>query len=336
MSSRLLRRMTFGAAAERNTSGPPFEVIDIPDKGRGLVANRDIAVGSLILCEHPLVTLFEQSIDHAELERRITEQLVSLSTQSRNHYMTLCNIVSSVSSVIGIFLTNALPCGPTAEDTGCVCPTASFINHSCLANSFPHWDHELKLMSIYTIRPIMRGEEITLCYADGTSEERQAYLMANFRFDCRCTLYESDTLRASNNRRRRIQELDIDRRDYYGDYHQLLCDARSILNLLSIEYNGFTSVQEYIQYSQTFQLAVAYGDQARASVFARRAFTARSVYGGPNSVEAQELLSFANMPARHGTFQHLGSSWKSEVDEIPQGLNNEQFEDWLFGECPRE
>jgi hypothetical protein len=86
-------------------------------------------------------------------------------------------------------LTNSLTLiTPTLDPLGIVLdPTLGSINHSCDPNAFIMMDGAE--ISIRTLRPIQRDEEIYISYIDTTNpyHRRQSELKARWFFDCRCT-----------------------------------------------------------------------------------------------------------------------------------------------------
>ncbi|PTB34877.1 hypothetical protein M441DRAFT_74731 [Trichoderma asperellum CBS 433.97] len=112
-----------------------------------------------------------------------------------------------------------------------------------------------KHKTIYAIRSIERGAEITISYDHGgASRERQVFLKDPFGF--RCVFLE--------------QELDG-------------CASAMIARL----------------YYDAFHIIIAHGDQARASMFAERAYKARVICEGEDSPETLRVKSLAVKPADH-------------------------------------
>jgi hypothetical protein len=56
-------------------------------------------------------------------------------------------------------------------------------------------------------------------------------------------------------------------------------------------------------YFDAFQIAIASGDEARAKVFAERAYAARTVIGGKDSPEAMRLKRLAEHPTEHSLYR---------------------------------
>ena len=314
---------------------PPFETRDIPGKGKGLVARFDISEGTRILCEKPLFTLGSVSPDKLELV--LAAKLKALSKAEQRQFLSLHNNHPGKKPFGGIFKTNALPCG-SGSPVGGVYPVICLINHSCLPNSHNNWNSNAEHETIHAIRPIRAGEEITISYdRGGPSAVRRAFLAGAFGFDCNCSgcSLPSSELQASDARRILIQSLD----DAIGDPFRMahspkesLVDCHTLLQVLMEEYNGYARGHSARPYYDAFQVSVAHGDQARASLFAERAYEARVICEGEDSPVTQKAKSLALKPADHASFGSCSMKWRTARNMVPKGLSTEQFEKWLWRE----
>ena len=70
---------------------------------------------------------------------------------------------------------------------------------------------------------------------------------------------------------------------------------------------------------------IANGDQARAKVFAERAYAVRVILEGEDS---PETIRFKERPADHRLY---GTSmrWKQALKKVLRGLSEKEFDDWL-------
>jgi hypothetical protein len=157
---------------------PIFEVKEIPGKGRGLVARLDIAMGTRILCEKPLLTA--PSMPPNQVETYLAAKLKALPKASQRQILSLHNKSPGKFPFTNTFKTNALPCGLDSL-TGALYPTICLINHSCIPNVQHTWNSEAEHETIHAIRPIKLQEEITISYdRGGTSNVRRAFLKESF------------------------------------------------------------------------------------------------------------------------------------------------------------
>jgi hypothetical protein len=310
-----------------------FEVKNIPGKGRGLIARSAISQGTRILCEKPLI--IAQPMPLHKLEENLAARLRALPKDSQRQFLSLQNNSPGKFPFSKTFKTNALPCGP-GSSIGAVYSTVCFINHSCIPNSHHSWDEKAGHETIYAIRPIETGEEITISYdRGGTSDKRRVFLKEAFGFDCDCRgcNRSSSDLKESDARRLKIEALD----DAIGNPFRMqimpeesLKDCQLLLGILEHEYDGYPGVLNARLYYDAFQVSIAHGDQARASVFADRAYTARVSCEGEDSPETQRVKSFVLKPATHLSFGMCSTKWKTSRKMIPKGQDPTQFQEWLF------
>lgn len=272
-----------------------------------------------------------------ELEQVLARKLKALSKVEQRQFLSLHNNFPGKYPFSGIVKTNALPCG-SGSHVGGVYPTACFINHSCLPNSHNNWNGDAEHETIHAIRPIKIGEEITISYdRGGRHTVRQAFLKETFGFHCNCrgcSLPPYD-LQASDGRRLLIQNLD----DSIGDPARMannpkdsLGDCHALLQLLMLEFDGYAGALICRLYYDAFQVSIVHGDQARASVFAERAYTARVICEGEDSPETKRVKSLASKPSGHSSFGLCSTKWKTSKKMVPKGLTVAQFEKWLFRE----
>ncbi|KUI59135.1 SET domain-containing protein 5 [Cytospora mali] len=313
---------------------PLFEVKDVPGKGKGLVARLNISKGTQVLCEKPLLTVASGPPPN-QLEPMLAAKLKALPRTKQREFLSLHNNFPGKFTFTGIVRTNALPCGP-GSIVGGVYPTICLINHNCLPNAHNSWDSNREHETIYAIRPIKAGEEITIAYDHGgPAAARRAFLKKAFGFDCECSIctLPPAELQASDARRLLIQRLD----DEVGDPFRMaarpgesLRNCHSLLKALEEEFDGHTEEHSARLYYDAFQICIAHVDEARASVFAEKAYKARIICEGEDSPETQRVKSFSLKPSDHVSFGQCSTNWKTTRKMVPKGLNVGEFEKWLF------
>ncbi|KAI0183968.1 hypothetical protein EV127DRAFT_457200 [Xylaria flabelliformis] len=184
-----------------------YEVMEIPGRGKGLVAKVDIPKGTRIICEKPLFTL--RSSAPPSVHRLVAEKLKPLPKDKQREFLSLHNNFPGQYAFAGIMRTNALPCGPDSP-VGGIYPTICLINHSCIPNAHNNWNEEAQHETIHATRDILAGEEILISYANGPSQARQRKLRESFGFQCSCELCSQplQAIQASDKRRADIEQLD--------------------------------------------------------------------------------------------------------------------------------
>lgn len=271
------------------------------------------------------------------LEPVLAAKLRALTKAEQRQYLSLHNNFPGKPVLGSILRTNGLPCGSDSSAAG-VYPTICLINHSCLPNSHNNWNGEANHETIYAIRPIKAGEEITIPYDHGgPSSARQAFLKNAFGFDCKCSTctLPPPELRESDARRALIQRLD----EAIGDPYRMaikpaesLRDCHSLLNALKTEFKDYTGAHGCRLYYDALQICISHGDQARASAFAEKAYKARVCCEGEESPETKRMRSLSAKPAEHMSYGLLSKKWNTTRKMVPKGLDEAQFEAWLFRE----
>ncbi|KAG6832082.1 hypothetical protein H0H87_002910 [Tephrocybe sp. NHM501043] len=214
---------------------PCFEVRPAGDKGLGIFATRHIATGSLIVVDHPAIitpgkiplmndarsSAYRSLFDALPLPRRD-----ELRTMTNSRSPEECNTMEEgISRTNGAAVDLGLPdeFGVEAKEYGAVFIIINRTNHrsailtdfisvadvrcSCGPNAAHKWDLASFSSSLYALRPIAPGEEITMIYTDVTQnrDARRARLHAHHGFICHCPFCtlpsplseESDTARAA-------------------------------------------------------------------------------------------------------------------------------------------
>ena len=77
------------------------------------------------------------------------------------------------------------------------------------------------------------------------------------------------------------------------------------------------------------QIAIANGDLAKARILTERAALGWTVLEGDDSSRVLQNRALSRDPSKH-EFYGMSTKWKTAVDDIPQGLDSKEFEDWLW------
>lgn len=180
-----------------------FRIQKIPGKGLGVVALEDIAPGTRIVAEKPLITWCVAATANGQTDARELDSLLdALSTADRCAYFDLVDSrvpSTSEKTSLGIWSSNAflLDVGdcfqPAGDDVtvAAVFRTISRFNHSCHPNAYVAWNPTLKVQTVHALRPISRDEEICVAYLggagwDATRMSRRAELHRKYHFECGC------------------------------------------------------------------------------------------------------------------------------------------------------
>ena len=305
---------------------------NLPGKGKGLIASQPISPGTCIISESPLFTTSQ--IQSSDVERELARIVKSLPRESQRSFLTLHNNTPGREPFTNIMRTNAYPLGPSSSDGG-IFPWVARINHSCLANTQQAWNTKLQQETVYAVRRIEKGDEITIGYSiGGTSAERKQKLKEHFGFSCTCELCSLSGADAQKSDARQLKAAELD--SQIGDPKRVkltpekaLVDCRQLLNLY--QENGIADTRIPRLYYDAFQICIMHSDQARGRVFAKRCAKARRLCEGPDSADAAEMEGFAVKPASHDSFGGT-VKWKLGPEKVPSDFDDEAFEKWLWRE----
>lgn len=188
-----------------------LDLRDIWGKGSGLVATKDIPLGTRIHIEKPLFRIvrnelrlaWEQYSRLGNAEKKVYDGLhfyvrpgLDLGQASRLQLLRSNDLdfddeeelVADMVRVMGIFSVNNFEI-----DRGrlAIFATASRLNHSCVPNVHHCYNPSLQQETIHAVRDIRAGEELVTNYLGATCHtltraQRWEILRANFGFTCQC------------------------------------------------------------------------------------------------------------------------------------------------------
>jgi hypothetical protein len=332
---------------QSTTGNPMYALRDVPDKGKGLVAIEKISKGTRILSEKPIIIVpgVPRSVpDSEQLRISICEQVNALSEHQRRAFLSMHNIHAyrnAAEQYLGIIRTNALPI-ETEGSEGAIFLEACRINHACDNNAQKNWNENIKRHTVHALRDIQKGEEITIYYLGVVKgrEARQQALQTKFGFTCLCRLCSlpPEQSKESDKRLDEIYRLDG------------LIGGHGVDGILSIPLRTLRYVDQQVRlyneqgpedvglpraFLDASQIAIANGDLARGRIFMEMALSGWQTSSGDDSTKVIEHRTLAQDPSKHelyGISKRIGipMKWSTKVDEVPRGLEPNDFEDWLW------
>ena len=160
---------------------------DTEDRGKGLFAKLDFKVGDEMIREAPCFVIASGISDY---DRHDAFQNVSIA--KKRLVMSLTDVFSARAGLMGIVNTNSISMGVdmlgVSSATGGIFPLMTRINHACKPNARYVWREDLGKELLFAIRPISKGDEITVTYIAryASRQKRQQELKQRWRFDCAC------------------------------------------------------------------------------------------------------------------------------------------------------
>jgi hypothetical protein len=317
---------------------PMYAIKEVPGKGKGLVATKDIPAGTRIVSEKPIIDSGRQVTGMDQLQSRICQQIGSLREDQKQEFLSMHNVfpyTNVVDRYLGIFRSNALPFGPGTNAAG-IFLQACRINHACDNNALNFWSATLNQITIQAVRDIYKGEEITISYLQSYENRqiRQEQLQEDFRFMCTCNLCSlpPDQSRDSDTKLDRIHEIDCIIAE--GGVTGLVLNPLQMLSYVDEQVRLWGELPSNVvgltrAYPDAFELAIANGDLARARIFAERLVPLYLTTLGDDSTDAILYSKLVQDPTTN-KYYGMSTKWRTTWDDVPLGLEPEQFEDWLW------
>ncbi|KAF1841085.1 SET domain-containing protein [Cucurbitaria berberidis CBS 394.84] len=205
----------------------PFRQTSIPGKGQGLVASRDIARGSRVLSEAPLLSVPSGAVKSCD----IVDAYMKLDQFGRAAFLALCRApnadLGEISPKFSPEMKHVLFVYATNERGRRIFSQGSRINHSCVPNLEHAWNANIGQGTFQAIKDIRKEDELTISYIQGanwTKEKRQRTLKL-WGFTCSCSLcQDSIDARISERilveRQTKLQYLLIGHRKSSADWKQ--------------------------------------------------------------------------------------------------------------------
>lgn len=209
---------------------PPlvFEVVEVPGKGRGLVATKVLEVGDLVVSEKPLLTLKCQPtprdfrVTMANFEKLTPEKKGVILAMEETGEVKLsagfCLLNDSEQQMARKFQAYAIDSGLDEDAPSALYEHICLINHSCSPNVF--WtDGKETAQEVRVCRRIEVGEEIVAGYYVFSDfplrQERRDKISRERQFLCHCRLcsLDMDDMQEDDKIRKTIQSLhkEVDR-----------------------------------------------------------------------------------------------------------------------------
>ena len=175
MPGRILEEAAVGPSPPAETKKPLYTVVDIPNKGRGIIAASPIKKGTLIFSEKPLLTIdHEPSTDYDKTQAEMLDKVADLPQEAQDQIFSLHNAhATTLPELAGIMQTN----GFTLDDAGvALFSEACFMNHSCRPTVEAGWNAVKGEMNIHASQDMEVGDECACPEPSGKVEQANSFV----------------------------------------------------------------------------------------------------------------------------------------------------------------
>ncbi|KAK0634406.1 hypothetical protein B0T17DRAFT_513273 [Bombardia bombarda] len=293
---------------ENDKVTPAYEMRDIANKGKGLVATRKIPRGEVLMVDSVALLaaleiprkmkqekgrlLFSRAVERLPRAGEILGLARSSSSDEGANAELEDGASMSAAFVEGVVKINSF----TVEVGGMgymgLFPRIARINHACHPSAYFRFDQHSLKSTIRAFRDIDAGEEITISYATFglTRAERQHILHLNWGFECDCSLCTApqDEIAASDARRGEIKILrEKVLREVEGmDFKEAITLNRELYELIAKE-ELVSHMGDH--YEVMARLHMGARDRAGAKKYAKMALVELKKYSGEGK-EGKETI----------------------------------------------
>lgn len=285
-------------AAEQQENTRCFRIQAVDGKGLGVIAERQLQPGDLIVSETPV---FKYQGGDPNWKTQLQEQFDALSVSEQESVLTLHDAFARApeeKSLAGILRTNCFMEG-VGSVNGVLCPIAGRFNHSCVPNCEQSWDDTTGMLHIYAGRQIEPGTELCVHYIDVQDTLTMRHkLLEPYSFVCRCAAC-SDSSGESDRRRQRLKELIPEVAEVgASDPDQALQLVNEVLALYDAEDIHINSLRKFACF-YAFQLALCLRDRPQATRWIQWAYGYSRYCHGSVHAETLKMLGYVQDPLSH-------------------------------------
>ncbi|CAK7215222.1 hypothetical protein SBRCBS47491_002409 [Sporothrix bragantina] len=198
-----------------------YEVREIPGKGKGAVATRDIPRGTSIITELPLLLarldLFGNETSPLPHQDKLQHLLqgalaqLSMAEQQAVQNLAIFQRGSDTSFIEDVLRTNGLGVNVGGIAHTGLYPRISRLNHACRPNTFWRYSPRTLAVEFVALRDIAAGEELTHSYIQrDTVEVTRHDLLTHWGFNCTCEVCSSrDQRQALDDKMARLKAIEM-------------------------------------------------------------------------------------------------------------------------------
>ncbi|KAG8999617.1 hypothetical protein FRB94_002930 [Tulasnella sp. JGI-2019a] len=273
------------------------------NKGKGVFTSTPIPRGTRIISEDPIITF-----PNIRTTYQVIDEVAKSTQENRDRFLSFGSSPSYVSAhpFMGIVQTNCVPM-PERDRTG-LFEIICRMNHDCRPNAQYYWDDRLGKEVLYALRDIRAQEEITVSYSkDLNRVQRRAAILSAWAFSCQCPScsLSPEELVNSDKRIRQLTTI-IDAVPMLLQTHPTVALTKIRQAIIIIEKEQLWNMLSP-QYSDAFQVCVAWSDLPNAKIWAERALEARTRTHGPDCEAAAKMRAWMEDPKSHSLWGVMGT-----------------------------
>ncbi|KAL0578969.1 hypothetical protein V5O48_003061 [Marasmius crinis-equi] len=303
----------FDSVEERDAS--IFYVQDIPGKGKGVIAARDIQPGELIIHEDPLfivppkISVSPSALIHSNLQRvdpKAREAFFNLSYVNLPAHVDPEEDEAEVA--LAIFQTNAVAAG---DGVG-IFPRMARLNHGCSSafNVVYTWREKEGALVVHALKGITKGQELLTTYATMRKPRdfRRAFLRERYGFECQCDVCSLPEELSKGSDERLVAISDLYSR--FATWGQELIDGMEAIDVVKKiwalgDEEGYLSERGQLAADAAW-VAAAHSDAAATREWAKVALRWYSYELGSDSEQSEHMSMIMENPRLHRSWGTRG------------------------------
>ncbi|KAI0106205.1 hypothetical protein GGR51DRAFT_518226 [Nemania sp. FL0031] len=277
-------------------------IVEIPGKGRGLIATRAIRRGERIMAARPALLVHREAFMELPLEDiySLMDMAVnSLPKPRKESYLAQAGTMGG-HKITDILFTNSFQVALGDQDGFHYgnFPDVSILNHDCRPNLAFFVDKNLTHYT-HAVRDIKLGEELTISYLDGLQvrSARQERTRSSLGFSCGCShcSLPKEESEASDNRLLTISQLEKGLSDFNGKAPSLTM-IEEYVALYRKERLEYKMAEAYTFAALNYNLI---GKAGMAKKYARLSVDATLLESGHDAADVAQMKILADSPKSH-------------------------------------
>ncbi|OLN94205.1 SET domain-containing protein 5-like protein 1 [Colletotrichum chlorophyti] len=288
-----------------SASGPPFQVTEVDGKGLGMIANRSLARGDVVMLKTPVLLAHRGFIERtppADKHSILDTVPGLLPAPTRRGFLGQMGHFGG-HQVSDILATNSFQMdlgGGDGQHYGNFYEVSRY-NHDCRPNVAFRIDDDLRHRTT-AVRPVAPGEELTISYLDplGVRSVRQHRARRAWGFECACSQCSLPRKLSATSDERLLEVEELERR---------LSDVGTVVTASTVE----RFLKLYKEERLEAKMAGAYttaalnynllGRNKMAVKYARLAIEAGTIENGPGAPDVEAMRALAADPKKHFTWR---------------------------------